>query len=126
MMTSGTWDPWNYRDRENATAEGRALTGFEVHAVDGHIGKVDEASTEIGASQIVVDTGPWIFGRKVLLPAACIERIDWDEEKVHVDRTKDQIKGSPELGEESTWSDENYRDNLGSYWGGIYGSPSTY
>jgi len=118
-MTSGAWDPWTFRDIESATS-GDALTGFEVHATDGHIGKVDEASTEVGASRIVVDTGPWIFGRKVLLPAACIERIDWDDEKVFVDRTKEQIKNSPELGEGSTWSDPEYRDNIGSYYGGLY------
>ena len=103
MTTSGSWDPWTFRDREGATSGSTALTGFEVHATDGHIGKVHEASTDVGASQMVVDTGPWIFGRKVLLPAACIERIDWDEEKVFVDRTKEQIKNSPELGEGSSW-----------------------
>lgn len=68
-MSDYTWEPWNFRDPESAMLEGQELTGFEVHATDGHIGKVDEASTEVGASQIVVDTGPWIFGRKVLLPA---------------------------------------------------------
>ena len=124
MMSDHTWEPWSFRDLESATLEGQALTGFEVHATDGHIGKVDEASTEVGASQIVVDTGPWIFGRKVLLPAACIERIDWDEGKIHVDRTKDQIKGSPELGEGATWSDPTYRDNIAGYWGGTYGGGS--
>lgn len=99
MMSDHTWEPWNFRDPEAAMLEGQDLTGFEGHATDGHIGKVDEASAEVGASQIVVDTGPWFFGRQVLLPAACIERIEWDEEKVYVDRTKDQIEGSPELEE---------------------------
>lgn len=121
MMSDYVWEPWNFRDPESAALEGQALIGFEVHASDGHIGKVDEASTEVGASQVVVDTGPWIFGRKVLLPAACIERIDWDEEKVHVDRTKDQIKSSPELEEGVTWLDPTYRDNIAGYWGGLYG-----
>lgn len=48
---------------------------------------------------LVVDTGPWIFGRKVMLPAGTIERVDWDDQAVYVDRTKDEIKDSPELGE---------------------------
>jgi hypothetical protein len=125
-MTSDAWDPWTFRDRESASADGRDLNGFEVHAVDGHIGKVDEASAEVGSSQIVVDTGPWIFGRKVLVPAACIERIDWDDEKVYVDRTKDQIKGSPELGEDADWSDPTYRENTAGYWGRTYGNPSAF
>ncbi|MCU0301185.1 MAG: hypothetical protein MUF35_06215 [Candidatus Nanopelagicales bacterium] len=121
-MTSSAWEPWSFRESESAAVEGMAITGFEVHATDGHIGKVDDASTEVGASQIVVDTGPWIFGRKVLLPAGCIERIDWNEEKVYVDRTKDQIKDSPELGEGASWSDPTYRDSVGSYYGGTYGA----
>lgn len=78
MMADYTWEPWTFRDGESEMVDGGALTGFEVHATDGHIGKVDDASMEVGASQVVVDTGPWIFGRRVLLPAACIERIDWN------------------------------------------------
>ena len=119
-MSTGAWDPWNFRDQESMGSQGGDLTGFKVHAVDGDIGKVDEASTEVGASQIVVDTGPWIFGRKVLLPAACIERIDRDDEKVYVDRTKDQIKDSPELNEGSSWDDPVYRDDVGTYYGTSY------
>ena len=125
-MANYTWEPWTFRDRESAMVEGGALMGFEVHATDGHIGKVDEASIEVGASQVVVDTGPWIFGRKVLLPAACVERIDWDEEKVYFDRTKDQVKSSPELDEGSTWSDPTYRDSVGAYWRGTYGGGPTF
>ena len=44
------------------------LTGYEVEATDGGIGSVDEATNDVGGSYIVVDTGPWIFGKKVLLP----------------------------------------------------------
>ena len=70
--------------------------GYHVHATDGDIGKIDEASDDAGSSRLVVDTGPWIFGRKVVLPAGTVQRVDDDEEKVYVDLTKDQIKNSPE------------------------------
>jgi hypothetical protein len=73
------------------------------------------------ASQIVVDTGPWIFGRKVLLPAGTIDRVDDAEEKVYVDLTKDQIKASPELEEGTTWEDAAYRERVGGYYSGFYG-----
>jgi hypothetical protein len=122
-MSTSAWDPWNFRDRESMGSEGRDFSGFQVSATDGDIGKVDEASMEVGASQIVVDTGPWIFGRKVLLPAACIERIDWDDEKLYVDLTKDQIKDSPELAEGSTWADPTFRESVGRYYGSTYGNP---
>jgi hypothetical protein len=92
------------------------LTGFKVEARDGSIGKVDEATMEAGGSYLVVDTGPWIFGKKVLLPAGVIDRVDTAEEKVYVDRTKDEIKDAPEF-DESRYRDEPYRDELGGYYG---------
>ena len=69
-----TWDPWSYREQSGLTAQGGAnLVGYSVEATDGSIGKVDEATNEVGSSYIVVDTGPWIFGKKVLfLPAPSI------------------------------------------------------
>jgi hypothetical protein len=107
-------DLWTYRETTLGTME---LTGFEVEAKDGSIGKIDEASNEVGASYIVVDTGPWIFGKKVLLPAGVIDRIDTEEQKVYVDRTKDEIKDAPEF-DESRYRDMEYRDELGGYYGG--------
>ena len=63
-------DLWTYPE----TVGRMDLTGFEVEAVDGSIGKVDEATNDVGESYVVVDTGVWIFGNKVLLPAGVIER----------------------------------------------------
>ncbi len=71
MTTSGS-GLWDYRDGE---AIGDDSVGYSVEASDGGIGKVDEASTVVGSSYIVVDTGPWIFGKKVMLPAGLIGRV---------------------------------------------------
>ena len=98
------------------TAPNLDLTGFKVEALDGAIGKVDEASHEAGGSFLVVDTGPWIFGKKVMLPAGVIGDIDLDTESVFVNRTKDQIKNAPEF-DEKLYRDPKYRDELGSYYG---------
>jgi hypothetical protein len=92
------------------------VQGFKVEATDGDIGKVDEATYEVGSSYIVVDTGPWIFGRKVVLPAGTIERIDLDNEKIVTRLTKDQIKDSPELDETLDFRSEAYRSQLGEYY----------
>ena len=106
---------WNYpspgEDRSSAD-----VTGFGVEAIDGSIGKVDEASYDTDASLIVVDTGPWIFGKKVMLPAGVIDRIDYDDGKVYVHRTKDEIKHSPEY-DDSLATDMSYREGLQSYYG---------
>jgi PRC-barrel domain protein len=95
------------------------LTGFKVEAKDGSIGKVDESTADAGKSYIVVDTGPWILGRKVLLPAQTIERIDLDKKVVHVDRTKDEIKNAPEF-DSARGIDEAHRTDVGNYYGQYY------
>ena len=118
-MTTRKWDAWNYRESTGISARQDNLTGFKVHAVDGDIGKIDEATREVGGGYVVVDTGPWIFGRKVMLPAGTVERVDWNDMTVHVDRTKSQIKDSPELDEKNR-TDRSYRDRLGSYYGDTY------
>src|SRR6188508_799400 len=92
------------------------LTGFKVEATDDEIGKVDEATNEVGGSFIVVDTGPWIFGKKVMLPAGVIRDIDPDTETIFVNRTKDEIKNAPEF-DETRYRDQDYRDELGGYYG---------
>ncbi|HET8812946.1 MAG TPA: hypothetical protein VFM67_10140, partial [Gaiella sp.] len=57
-------DVWTYRDTL-VVDSGIDVTGYEVEASDGSIGKIDEATFDTGSSYIVVDTGPWIFGKKV-------------------------------------------------------------
>jgi hypothetical protein len=105
-------DLWTYRDTILGTAD---LTGYKVEAIDGSIGKIDEASNDVGASYIVVDTGPWIFGKKVLLPAGVVDRVDTADEIVYVDRTKDEIKNAPEF-DEARYRDSEYREEVAGYY----------
>jgi hypothetical protein len=107
---------WTYRAEAgyDPTA-GVDLTGFKVEAVDGSIGKVDEATDDVSASQIVVDTGPWILGKKVVVPAGIIDRIDVEDEKVYVHRTKDEIKNSPKFGDVAR--DDTDREAIAGYYG---------
>ena len=60
-------DVWTYRDPADLGYDpigGRDLTGYHVEALDGSIGKVDEASNEVGSSYIIVDTGPGSSARR--------------------------------------------------------------
>ncbi len=96
---------------------GTDLTGFEVEATDGRVGKVDKHSDEVGDAYLVVDTGVWIFGKEVLLPASVVVRIDAAEQKIYVDRTKGQIKDAPEFHRDQHLGNAGYRDGLGTYYG---------
>jgi hypothetical protein len=115
--------PWEYRPETGSTGYEVDLTGYSVAAVDGDIGHVDEAVNELlGASYLLVDTGP-VFGRTVMLPAGVVERIDTAEKKIYLDRTKDQIKNSPEFDERA--DDAQYRRWVGGYYSEPYHTPDT-
>ena len=108
-----TLNIWEYSDVTWSSVD---LVGFSVEALDGSIGKIDEASNDVGVRYIVVDTGPWIFGKKVLLPAGIIDAVDLDETTVYVQRTKDEIKSAPQYDADRI-NDAAYRDQFGSYYG---------
>ena len=108
-----TQNIWEYSDETWSNVD---LVGFSVEALDGSIGKIDEASNEVGSRYIVVDTGPWIFGKKVLLPAGVIDAIDLDETTAYVQRTKDEIKSAPQYDADRI-ADQAYRDQFRSYYG---------
>jgi hypothetical protein len=108
---------WTFR--EPAAIEDLDLAGYTVEAIDGEVGKVDDAAYELGSSWLVVDTGPWILGRKVLLPAGTVTEIDPVERKVHVDRSRDDIKSAPEH-DPSGYADQEYRLALADYYASYY------
>ena len=109
-------DVFTYRDPALLGANIRStdVTGYGVEALDGSIGKIDEATYDTGSGYLIVDTGTWIFGKKVMLPAGVVLRVDTTDEKVYVNRMKDEIKDAPEL---EDFKDEAYREKLGSYYG---------
>ena len=107
---------WDYRTSDLAS-QTRDITGYDVHATDGDIGKVDEATSETGGSYLVVDTGFWIFGKKRMLPAGVVDRVDRDQRVVFVNRTKDEIKDAPDWDPDRYTTDDVYRKTHTTYYG---------
>jgi hypothetical protein len=91
------------------------LTGYEVEAQDGSIGRIDEATNEAQSGYLVVDTGFWIFGKKRMIPAGVVQSIDPDEKTVHVSMTKDQIKSAPDY-DEVRHRNDDYRKEVGDFY----------
>lgn len=110
-------DIWAYQD--SAWTEGHDLVGYDVEASDGSIGKIDEATKESTSSYLVVDTGFWIFGKKRLIPAGVISRVDHDSKDVYVNMTKEQIKSAPDY-DRDDWGDES-RTRHSEYYGDYHG-----
>ena len=78
------------------TATPWTLTGYSIAAVDGNIGHVDEATSElVGSSYLVVDTAARIVGRKVLLPAGVVGGSTRRAQGLRRP-DQDQIKNAPE------------------------------
>src|SRR5262249_13688818 len=108
---------WTARDTSLASSiRPDKVVGYGVEAIDGSIGKVDDSTLDTGTGTFVVDTGPWIFGKKVLLPIGVFRSVDHDDQKVFVNRTKDEIKNAHEF-DESLIEDPTYRGKLGTYYG---------
>ncbi|WP_263167669.1 PRC-barrel domain containing protein [Streptomyces sp. SCSIO ZS0520] len=107
---------WGYGSGSGHVADAD-LTGYEVEAEDGPIGKVDKHSDEAGAQWIVVDTGVWIFGKEVLIPAGAVKLVDLEAFRIEVGLTREQIKAAPEFTRDKHLGDPEYHEQLGVHYG---------
>lgn len=107
---------WLYRDTITGDArfDPAAIVGYDVEALDGRIGTIDEASNEADRSHVVVDTGFWIFGKKRLIPAGVMKQVDHDAKSVWITLTKDEVRDAPDYRHD--WSaDETSRSEHERY-----------
>jgi hypothetical protein len=95
------------------------LLSLSIQARDGSIGYVDDFLIEDeqwNMLYLVVDTGTWLPGRKVLISPQWIKKIHWVEATVDVDLSRETIKNSPEY-DPSRPLDEEYESRLAEYYG---------
>jgi hypothetical protein len=98
------------------------VTGFDVEALDGHIGKVDEATYDNARGALVVDTGFWIFGKKRMLPAGVIQAVDPEERKLLLSCSKDDVKSAPDF-EAERRDDPADRAAVAAHYASLRGDP---
>src|SRR3954470_18280684 len=85
-------DLWSFR--EDVGADRADLDGMTVEGVDGSVGSWQDVISDVDGAYLLVDTGPPIIGKTVLLPAGLVTAIDVDNESLRVDRTKEEIRGA--------------------------------
>ncbi|AQT70136.1 photosynthetic reaction center H subunit [Anaerohalosphaera lusitana] len=95
------------------------LIDFNVEATDGNIGTVydyyfDDRGWKI--RYVVVDTGKWLPGRKVLLSPVCIENVTVPDRVLPVELTREKVKNSPEISADMPVS-KQYEVELHKYYG---------
>ena len=103
------------------------LRGAVLRAQDGEIGSVDDIlfDDELWTARyLVVNTGGWLNGRKVLIAPAALGLLDGDRQALRVKLTRDQVEGSPGVDTDKPVSrqwETDYHDYYGwpYYWGGI-------
>ncbi|MER5968364.1 PRC-barrel domain containing protein [Streptomyces sp. NPDC002055] len=106
---------WEYRP-ECGTALEQSLVGFTVHAADGVIGQVDRQDTRPGIQHVIVDTGMWVFGKSVLIPAGAVVRIDSQARTMTIGNTRQEIKAAPRFTVDRETTDLAYLSDVGHYY----------
>ena len=74
------------------------VTGYNIRAADGEVGDVKDFIVNDADWKIdflVVDTGHWLPGRKVIISPVLISNIDWTDSEVSVKTSVRHIKESP-------------------------------
>lgn len=86
------------RDGDPHLRSARELEGYSVIATDGAVGQVDGLLLDDGAWSIhylVVDTGAWLPGRKVLVSPRWADRIAWPTRDVRLGIGREAVEASP-------------------------------
>jgi sporulation protein YlmC with PRC-barrel domain len=76
------------------------VIGYYITAKDGDIGHIEDIIIDDetwGIQFVVVDTKNWWPGKKVVLSPIQIERVSWQEQRVHLNITQERVQRSPEF-----------------------------
>jgi uncharacterized protein YrrD len=76
------------------------VTGYHIHATDGEIGHVESIIIDVekwAVTFLVVDTGNWLPGKKVLISPQWIKKVNWADTSVYLDRSREAVQESPEF-----------------------------
>jgi PRC-barrel domain len=95
------------------------LHGSRVLALDGEIGKVRDVyfdDVSRGVRYLVVDTGGWLSGRKVLISPQAVKLIDQSRHAVSLSLNRERIEGSPNIDTDKPVS-RQHESEIARYYG---------
>ncbi|RUR75964.1 PRC-barrel domain-containing protein [Chlorogloeopsis fritschii PCC 9212] len=102
-----------YPNYQNDIFDGYDIKNFDVYAQDDKVGSVTNIMIDDDAHfrYFIVDTGFWVFGKKILLPVG-MARIDYENKRVYVPvLTKQQVEDLPEFTEDLA-IDNDYEERV--------------
>jgi hypothetical protein len=98
---------------------GRALTSLTLQGIDGELGRVEEFYFDDRfwpLRYLVVNTGSWLTGRRVLIPPSAVAGPGAEERRIRVGLTREQIRNSPPVDTRKPVS-RLYEERYYSYYG---------
>src|SRR5665213_2122152 len=106
----------------------KELEGALVEAVDGQLGTVKDLyfdDKRWAIRYMVVETGTWLKGRKVLISPNAVHRVGWDDGVMHMSLTQQQVRDSPSIDTDKPVSRQQEAAHHNYYGYPITGTAST-
>ena len=94
------------------------LKDFAIRATDGELGTIEDLyfDDETWAIRyLIVDTGGWLGGRRVLISPISVVHTDWEAKRLDVALTKRQVEHSPEIDTHKPVSRQHEAGYVGYY-----------
>ncbi|MEO8526688.1 MAG: PRC-barrel domain-containing protein [Caldimonas sp.] len=94
------------------------LYGFSVGASDGPIGEIRDCYFDDQSWTIrffVVETGPWLGGRKVLISPIAVHGLHWADKALSASMTREKVKRSPDVDTSKPVSRQHEVEQFGYY-----------
>ncbi|TDO95161.1 PRC-barrel domain protein [Halanaerobium saccharolyticum] len=104
-------------DLESNLRSFNEVTGYHIQAEDEEFGHVEDLFVDEEnwvIRYLLVDTRNILPGKDVLIAPEWLENISWNDEKIFVNKTKEEIKSAPEYQEEKSdyLVDRDYEEKL--------------
>lgn len=112
-------DIWTAREVDAELADD--MEGYAVEGSDGTIGKVDRVSYE--RTCVVVSTSR-LFGKRHVIPAGAVQRVESASRTIFVDLSKDEVANSPAY-DDTLGFDEECESKSGAYYADLFASRSS-
>ena len=96
----------------------KKLRGFTVAAIDGEAGKIKDVyfdDEQWTIRYLVVETGGWFSGRKVLISPFSVLSADWQNEGIRLNLTRDRIRNAPDIDTDKPVSRQHESELMNHY-----------
>jgi hypothetical protein len=97
LLAGESFEEEECSDGENHVHGTKEAFGYRIQATDGEIGRVDDLVVEEKTWEIlflVIDTGNWLPGKKVIVDTHWIDEVNWHQGTVTVNLPRNAIRSA--------------------------------